>query len=178
MSDAAAPQLVGYDHPRHLLRNLQQSLEEALCGVGIVLGLNKYVQQDAILIDCAPEIMLHALDADKHLLKMLLVSGSWASGRRYCVKSAGELGVGIILFRTGGAANLTRMSTRLRLRPGSRPISLASRHCMRLAPWQNHASTLPTDTAPRLGFERRCHMLSHRPVESSQRLLNLFAKRL
>ena len=65
LSDAIAPQLVGHNHPRHILQTLQQPLEEALRGVGIAPGLNEDVEHNAILIDGAPEIMLHALDADE-----------------------------------------------------------------------------------------------------------------
>jgi hypothetical protein len=37
------------------------------------------VQHNAILIDCAPEIMLHALNADEYPVEMPLVSGPWAA---------------------------------------------------------------------------------------------------
>jgi hypothetical protein len=73
LSDAIAPQLVGHDHPRHILQTLQKPLEEALRGVGIAMGLNEDVEHNAILIDGAPEIVLHALDADEDFVHVPLV---------------------------------------------------------------------------------------------------------
>ena len=46
---------------------LQKPPEEALRGVGVAPGLNEDVEHDAILIDGAPEIVLHALDPDEDL---------------------------------------------------------------------------------------------------------------
>ncbi len=65
LSHTVAPQLVGHEHPRHILQTLQQSLEEALRSGGIAPGLHQDVEHDAILIDGAPEIVLHALDPDE-----------------------------------------------------------------------------------------------------------------
>jgi hypothetical protein len=76
LSDAVAPQLVGYDHPRHVLQTLQQSLEEPLCSVRIAPGLNQDIEHNAILIDGAPEIMLHTLDPKEHLVQVPLISWS------------------------------------------------------------------------------------------------------
>jgi hypothetical protein len=39
--------------------------------------LDKDIQHNAILIDSSPEIMLHALDPDEHLVEKPLVSGPW-----------------------------------------------------------------------------------------------------
>jgi hypothetical protein len=47
------------------LQTLQQSLEEPLCSVGIAPRLNQDVAHNAILIDRAPEIVLHALDPNE-----------------------------------------------------------------------------------------------------------------
>src|SRR6516165_12469101 len=67
LRNTIAPQFVGHDHPRHILQTLQQSFEEPLCSVGIAPRLDKDIQHNAILIDSAPEIMLHTLDPDEHL---------------------------------------------------------------------------------------------------------------
>ena len=64
-SDTIAPQLVSHDHSRDVLQTLQKPPEEALRGVGIAPGLNEDVEHNAILIDGAPEVMLHALDPDE-----------------------------------------------------------------------------------------------------------------
>jgi len=73
LSDAIAPQLVGYDHPRCIVQALQKPLEEALCGVGIAPGLNEDVEHDAILIDGTPKIVLHAVDANEDFVQVPLV---------------------------------------------------------------------------------------------------------
>jgi hypothetical protein len=46
------------------------------------------VQHSAILIDCAPEIVLHTLDPNEYLVHVLLVSWQWEAGRRRSVKLA------------------------------------------------------------------------------------------
>ena len=74
LSDAIAPQLVGHDHPRHVLQPVQQTPEEALGGVGIAPVLHEDVQHNAVLIHGAPQIVLHALDPDEHFIEMPLVS--------------------------------------------------------------------------------------------------------
>ena len=79
MSDAIASQLVGHNHPRLILQTLQQPFEEALGRLGITPGLNKDVEHDAILIDGAPEVVLHALDADEDLVHVPLVARSWST---------------------------------------------------------------------------------------------------
>jgi hypothetical protein len=76
LSDAIAPQLVRHDHPRHILQTLQQSSEQALCGVGIAPCLHPDVEHNAILIDGAPEIVLHALDPDEDFVHVPLVAWS------------------------------------------------------------------------------------------------------
>ena len=43
-----ASQLVGHDHPRHILQTLQKPLEEGLRGVGIAPGLNQDVEHNTI----------------------------------------------------------------------------------------------------------------------------------
>ena len=72
-SDTIAPQLVSHDHSRDVLQTLQKPPEEALGGVGIAPGLNEDVEHNAILIDGAPEVMLHALDPDEDFVQVPLV---------------------------------------------------------------------------------------------------------
>ena len=67
LSDAIAPQRVGHDHSRPIWQAFRKPPEEALRGVSIAPGLNEDVERNAILIDGAPEIMLHALDPDEDL---------------------------------------------------------------------------------------------------------------
>src|SRR6476469_5573924 len=74
LSDTIAPQLVSHDHSREVLQTLQKPPEEALGGVGIAPGLNEDVQHNAILIDGAPEVMLHALDPDEDFVHVPLIA--------------------------------------------------------------------------------------------------------
>jgi hypothetical protein len=74
---AVASQLVGHDHPRHVLQALQQPAKEALGGFGIPPLLHENVEYNTILIHGAPEVVLHPLDANEHLVHVPLVPRSW-----------------------------------------------------------------------------------------------------
>ena len=58
-----ASQLVGHDHPRHILQALQQPAKETLGSFAISPPLHKNVEYNTILIHGAPEVVLHPLDA-------------------------------------------------------------------------------------------------------------------
>ena len=62
-----ASQLVGHDDPRHILQTLpQQPLEESASRRWHRAGPEpKCIERDTILIDGAPEIVLHAADPDE-----------------------------------------------------------------------------------------------------------------
>jgi hypothetical protein len=74
LSDAIAPQLVGDDHPRLIVQALQQPSEEAHCGTGVAPGLNQDIEHNAMLIDGAPKVVLHALDPDEDFIQVPLVA--------------------------------------------------------------------------------------------------------
>jgi hypothetical protein len=74
---ALAPQLVGHDHPRCVLQTLQKSPEEALGCVAIASILDKNVEDNAMLINGTPEIVLYSLDSDEHFVHVPLVSRPW-----------------------------------------------------------------------------------------------------
>ena len=65
LSDTIAAQLVGHDHPRLILQTRQQLFEEAFRRLAFAPRLNEDIEHNAILIDGAPEVMLHTLDADE-----------------------------------------------------------------------------------------------------------------
>jgi hypothetical protein len=67
-------QFVGYDHPRHILQALQQSLEKALGVLAITPPLDQDVEHDAMLIHRAPQIMNFTLNGDKDLVEVPLVA--------------------------------------------------------------------------------------------------------
>ena len=75
LSDTVASQLVGHDHTRDILKALQQPSKESFGCFGIAPRLNEDVHHDAVLIHGTPEIMLHAVDPDEHLIKVPLVTG-------------------------------------------------------------------------------------------------------
>jgi len=64
---AIAPQLIGHDHPWRILQTLQKSPEEAFGRLAIAPILNKNIEDNAMLIDGTPEIVLYPLDSNKHL---------------------------------------------------------------------------------------------------------------
>ncbi len=68
----------------------QQSLEEPLCSVRIAPGLNQDIEHNAILIDRSPEIVLHALDPNKHLVHVPLVPRSWPGAAQATGESRAE----------------------------------------------------------------------------------------
>ena len=87
---AVASQFVGHDHPRHILQTFQQTPEESLGGRRIAAFLNEDVEHNAILIHGAPQITLHALDPDEHLVHVPLVAGSRPSAAQAVSKALAE----------------------------------------------------------------------------------------
>ena len=87
---AVASQLVGHDHPRHILQTLQQPPEETLGRFGVATFLNQDVEHNAILIHGAPEIVLHTLDPDEHLVHVPLVPRPWPAAAQAVGKALAE----------------------------------------------------------------------------------------
>ena len=58
VSDAVAGQLVGNDHPRHILQALEQLTEESFDGIAVSARLNQHIEQVAVLVDRAPQVVL------------------------------------------------------------------------------------------------------------------------
>jgi hypothetical protein len=71
---AVAPQLIGHDHPRRILQTIQKAPEEALGRATIAPILNKNIEDNTMLIDGTPEIVLYSLDSDKNFVHVPLVS--------------------------------------------------------------------------------------------------------
>jgi hypothetical protein len=57
------------------LNAFQQPSEEALCGFGVPPRLVEDVENDALLIHSAPQIVLHARDLDEHFAEVPLSPG-------------------------------------------------------------------------------------------------------
>src|SRR4029077_9189885 len=88
---AVASQLIGHDHPRHILQALQQSAKEALGGFATPPLLHENVEYNTILIHCAPEVVLHPLDANEHLVHVPLVPWSWPGAAKTVREALGGL---------------------------------------------------------------------------------------
>ena len=73
---AVAPQLVGHNHPWNIMQTLQQAPKETLSSFAVAALLNRDVEHNAILIHGAPQIVLHTLDLDEHLVQVPLVPRS------------------------------------------------------------------------------------------------------
>ena len=75
----AALKFIGHDHARLVIQALQQPSEKPFGRLAISPWLNEDVEHDAVLIHGTPQIMLHALDPDEHLIDVPLVPGSWSA---------------------------------------------------------------------------------------------------
>ena len=59
--------------------------------MGLTLRYGRDIEHNAILINGAPEIMLHALDADEDFVHMPLVARPWPAAAQAVSKTGGEL---------------------------------------------------------------------------------------
>ena len=69
MSNTKASQLIRYDLTWLIPVTFEQSSEEALGGLAISACLQEYINDFAILIDRAPQILLLTLDLHEHLVE-------------------------------------------------------------------------------------------------------------
>ena len=74
LGGGVAPELVGHDHPRHILQATQQLAKEPPGGVGVAPALHQDLQHVPVLVDGAPQTVLIAAHADEHLVQMPLVA--------------------------------------------------------------------------------------------------------
>ena len=72
--DAVAAQLVGHDLPGFAAMGFEQAPEETLCGGSIPFGLKIHINYFTILVNCAPQVMLLAIDFDEHFIDIEGVS--------------------------------------------------------------------------------------------------------
>src|SRR5258708_11503213 len=86
-----ASQLIGHDHPRDILKALQQPSKEALRGFAIPPWLNEDVEHNAVLVHGTPKIMLSALDPDEHLIKVPFVTGTRTTAAQAVGEALAEL---------------------------------------------------------------------------------------
>src|SRR5438874_2632228 len=88
---SVAPEAVGDQAPWFILQSPQQALEEALGSSGVPAILHEDVEHDTVLINRTPEIMLHAVDAQKYLVQMPSVARLWSPSAQLVSKAPAEL---------------------------------------------------------------------------------------
>ena len=69
MNNTKASQLIRYDLTWLIPMTFEQSSEEALGGLAISACLQEHINDFAILIDRAPQILLLTLDLHEHLVE-------------------------------------------------------------------------------------------------------------
>src|ERR1019366_7291875 len=88
---AVALKFIGHDHTRHVIQALQQPSEKPFGRLAISPWLNEDVEHDAVLIHGTPQIMLHALDPDEHLIHVPLVPRSWSAASQAVCEGLAKL---------------------------------------------------------------------------------------
>jgi hypothetical protein len=91
LSHTVASQLIGYDHPRHILKAFQQPSKEPFGGFVIPSRLNEDVEHEAVLIHSTPTIVLRTLYPDEHLIKIPLVTGPRTTAAQAVGKALAKL---------------------------------------------------------------------------------------
>src|SRR5690348_7683475 len=74
LRSSLASQFVRYDHAWPTSTALQQLPKEPHSSKTIPLGLHENIDDGALLIDGTPEIILHAIDLQEHLVQEPLIS--------------------------------------------------------------------------------------------------------
>ena len=75
LSDTIAAQAISDEASRLVPQPVQEALEETLGGRAVSTILYQNVEYHPVLVDCAPQIVQHAADADEHLIKMPGIAG-------------------------------------------------------------------------------------------------------
>jgi hypothetical protein len=71
-------QFVRDDHPRHIGQPLQELAEESLRGLLVATALDENIQDMAILVDGPPQVVAFAMNSQKDLVQVPLITGSGA----------------------------------------------------------------------------------------------------
>jgi hypothetical protein len=74
-------QAIGDQAPRFVLKPSQQTFEETLGSCSISAILHEDVEPDAVLVDRAPEIVLHAFDPQERRLPSTVIVRTSSDGR-------------------------------------------------------------------------------------------------
>jgi hypothetical protein len=92
MRHLVTTELVGDQHPRHRALPLEELAEELLRGHGVSAGLDQHVEDVAVLVHGAPQVVLRAVHPDDHLVQMPLVSGPGSPPAQLVGEILSELG--------------------------------------------------------------------------------------
>jgi hypothetical protein len=74
-----APQHVGHDHPRHVCEALEELPEELLGGCRVAPASHQAIEDVAVMVHRAPEIVALAVNREKRFIRMPFVSRSGLS---------------------------------------------------------------------------------------------------
>src|SRR5262245_64621955 len=74
LGSSVALEFVSHDHARHVGQALEQFAEELLCGPLITAALYQDIQHVPVLIHGSPQIVMFALDRQKHFIHLPLVT--------------------------------------------------------------------------------------------------------
>ena len=69
-----AAQIVGDQHPGHVLQVLQKLAKKPGCSLGVAPGRDQDIQYVAVLVDRPPQVVGLAVDLDEYLVKVPLVA--------------------------------------------------------------------------------------------------------
>jgi hypothetical protein len=75
-SNPIAGQLVGHQHPGHVLQAREQLAEEPGRGLGVPPGGDQDVQHVPVLVDGAPQVLPLTVDREEYLVKVPRVTGA------------------------------------------------------------------------------------------------------
>src|SRR5262245_2107668 len=83
---AVALELIGNDHPWHVLQPLEQLAKELLRGLLIAPALHEDIKHVIILVDSAPEVMALPVDGQKDLINGLVTNDKFCMSRQSQIK--------------------------------------------------------------------------------------------
>ena len=75
LGGSVALEFIGDDHARYVRQPFEELAEELLRGLLVPAALHQDIQHVPVLIHCPPQIVMLALDRQKHLIHMPLVAG-------------------------------------------------------------------------------------------------------
>jgi hypothetical protein len=75
LGDPVAPEFVSNDYARDVRQALKELTKELLCDLLVAATLHQDIQHVPVSIDGPPQIVMLALDRQKHLIEVLFIAG-------------------------------------------------------------------------------------------------------